>query len=268
MVESVHSNQDIKYLENNKIMGEPQFNNSIVLFNGSNNILFCEDGVNLTNSKIQFNGNNSIIYLSSSKYKYKTQIFVFNDSTVFIGKDNNINATLRINVQESQNVIIGDDCVIGPNVDIRTSDGFPVFSGSNKKRINLPSSVIIGDHVWLGHLSYLSRGVKLGSGSIVYNNTNVLPHVTVKSNSYYANGQVISDNVFFMGSHTAYFDKNDIESNEYCQTDEYIYEEVENETLSLVYIDSMLDEYEIIERLEFIQKLLVEDKKKNRFAIE
>lgn len=268
MAETVKNNADIVNLVENRIVGNPQLTNTTISFKGFNNLLFCENDVKLTNSSIQFNGNNSIIYLSSTEHEYKAHIFVFHDSTVFIGKDNNISATLRINVQEAQNVIIGDECIFGPDVNIRTSDAFPVFSKDNHKRINPPRSVIIGDHVWLGHLAYVSRGVKLGSGSIVYNNSNVLPQSTVKSNSFYADGQIIADEVFFTDFYTAYFNEEKTKEREYYKSDVFVYEFVENETISMQYIDNVLKEFTIDERLEFLQKLLVRGKRKNRFAIE
>ena len=45
--------------------------NSKIIFNGKNNILFCDENVCLEDSILNFECNNSVIYLSSNKHKYK-----------------------------------------------------------------------------------------------------------------------------------------------------------------------------------------------------
>ncbi len=94
-------------------------------------------------------------------------------------------APLNINVQEHQNLVIGDDCNIGSGTNIRTSFAYPIYLSKTKERINFPGSVLIGDHVWLGHLAYISSGVVLGSGSIVDNNAFVPPNCKGLSNSFF-----------------------------------------------------------------------------------
>lgn len=267
--EVVKNIDDIDSVVENQIVGKPEFTNSSITFKGTNNILYCESDVKLNNSNITFQGNNSIIYLSSSKHDYCVNIFAFYNNTIFFGKDNNIDATLNVNVQEAQNVIIGDKCIFGSNVSIRTSDSFPTFAFDSKRRINLPSSVFIGDHVWLAHQAYISRGVKLGSGSIIFDNATVFPKTIVPSNSFYAGNPAvnIADGVFFTDVYTDYFDEEKTKKHEFYKSDDYEYEVTKKETISLDYVDKILKEFPLEERLEFIQKLLVNSKGKNRFAI-
>ncbi len=41
---------------------------------------------------------------------------------------------------------------------------------------NLKKNRVVGrDHVWIGHLAYISRGVTIGSGSII-DNYSFIPH--------------------------------------------------------------------------------------------
>lgn len=79
----IKKEDEIKNLKNNRIIGNPKLNNSTITFNGNNNILFCEDNLELINSNISFDGDNSIVYLSYGKYPIS--LFVKNNSTIFIG---------------------------------------------------------------------------------------------------------------------------------------------------------------------------------------
>lgn len=59
-------------------------------------------------------------------------------------------------------LFIGHDCMFSTNVYIRTSDSHPIFSYDTGQRINYDSSVIIGDHVWVG------REVSIGKGVVIH----------------------------------------------------------------------------------------------------
>ncbi len=50
--------------------GKSKLINSCIVFEGSKNILFVEDGCYLHNSKITFHNDNSIVYLSKNYLKH------------------------------------------------------------------------------------------------------------------------------------------------------------------------------------------------------
>ena len=108
-METVKNPEDIKNLKENKVIGEITLEKSEIKFYGVNNIFYCESGIKLKNSNINFVGNNSIVYLSYTDKDYVLEVYVRHDSTIFIGKNNELGAPFRINVQESQNLIIGED---------------------------------------------------------------------------------------------------------------------------------------------------------------
>ena len=56
--------------------------NSKIIFNGKNNILFCDENVCLEDSILNFECNNSVIYLSSNKHKYKIKVDIRNNSVL------------------------------------------------------------------------------------------------------------------------------------------------------------------------------------------
>ena len=105
-METVKKIEDIANLENNKVIGNPEITNSNINFKGNNNILYCEGNVKLVGANISFEGHNSIVYLSANQYRqYSITLVIYNDSTFFIGRDNNLSNPININIQESQNVL-------------------------------------------------------------------------------------------------------------------------------------------------------------------
>lgn len=58
-------------------------------------------------------------------------------------------------------VIIGDNCIIGPQVVIRDDDAHEVIGGVRM------APIIIGDNVWVGMRAVILKGVTIGDGAIV-----------------------------------------------------------------------------------------------------
>lgn len=269
-MESVKSIEDINNLEKNRVEGFPEVTNSTITFKGENNILYCEGNVKLVGTSISFEGSNSIVYLSSAQnYQYSLNIIIYNDSTFFIGRDNNLSSPININIQENQNVIIGSDCSISSGVNIRTADIHPIYDNQSKERINYANSVFIGDHVWIGHLAYISRGAKIGSGAIVENYSFVPHDARIYSNSLVVGNPVRIEktDVFYVKDFLGYHRAEDSVNTKDYKSDVFIYEFINQETLNLDKIDQILKSLDVDSRLEFIQKLFVRNKRKNRFTI-
>lgn len=60
-------------VDNNKIIVNSEksvLKNSHIVFNGSNNILVVDDGVEIVNSEIKINGDNSVCYIRPQKRRY------------------------------------------------------------------------------------------------------------------------------------------------------------------------------------------------------
>ncbi|MBR5503026.1 MAG: acetyltransferase [Methanobrevibacter sp.] len=268
-METIKNTGDINNLVENKIIGEIELENSEIKFYGSNNILFCDSGIKIKKSHINFLGNNTIIYLSYTEKDYVLEIYARHNSTIFIGKNNEIGVPLNINVQEAQNVIIGEDNVIGNDVFLRTIDTYPIYDANNGQRINHSESIFIGDHVWIDHFNYISRGAKIGSGAIVGIHSFIPPMAVVKSNTYVIGNpaRAIDEDVFFTKNFVGLFKEEDTENNSVYESDVFIYDFVNNETLSMVNIDNILKGLSVDDRLDFVQKLFVKNKRKNRFAI-
>ena len=268
-METVTNIDDFSSLKENRITGNPTMSNSKITFNGSGNVLFCENNVNLVNCSILFGGNDSLIYLSSTNGDYSFNLHIFQNSVVFIGRDNNLTPPININVQEHQNLIIGDGGIIGSGTNIRTSDAHIIYDVKTKKRVNHSGSVLIGDHVWLGHLSYVSRGVKIGSGAIIDNYSYVSPNFILRSNNLYGGNPVnlINEGVFFTKDYVGNFEKEYSDNVDEYVSGIYLYSPNSGETLDFNKVDLTLSNFKVDEKLDFIQKLFIQNKKHDRFSI-
>jgi hypothetical protein len=65
-------------------------------------------------------------------------------------------------------VIIGDDCMLSSQVNVRNYDMHTVFDVESGRIINrAPIDVILEQHVWMGHGSFLLGAQRVGFGAII-----------------------------------------------------------------------------------------------------
>jgi acetyltransferase-like isoleucine patch superfamily enzyme len=86
--------------------------------------------------------------------------------SVKIGKNTTFQS-VYILCQESCNVEIGEWCMFSRDIEIRTTDAHSVVDVKTRQRINKPTSVKIGNHVWVGVGSLISKGSQIPNDSIV-----------------------------------------------------------------------------------------------------
>lgn len=263
----VNKDQFVKMIDN-KIIGNPTLINSKINFRGKNNTLVCANNIDLENVVLDFNGDNSIVYLSSGLNDF-FNLEIYNNSIFYLGKNTIIGNSIKIRVYESQNVIIGDDCIIEDEVFIFNSDGYGIYNINDKQRINFSNSIYIGDHVWLGLKTHVSKNVKIGSGTIINHNSVIPSDSKIKSNTYLSGNpaRIIEENVFFTKDSVASYKFDDSLNSKDYKSNTFIFELINLETLNLDKIDEILKDLDVESKLEFVEKLFVRNKRKNRFTI-
>jgi acetyltransferase-like isoleucine patch superfamily enzyme len=88
------------------------------------------------------------------------------DLTVSVGRKTTVVSVFLV-CQESGGISIGEQCMISRDVEIRTSDSHALVDLSTRRRINTAKAVTIGDHVWIGAHSMISKGAAIPHDSVV-----------------------------------------------------------------------------------------------------
>jgi maltose O-acetyltransferase len=78
---------------------------------------------------------------------------------------NDFYAGYNCTILDMAEVIIGDNCLIGPNVGIYTAGHLIEPKGRNKNGYAIP--IQIGNDVWIGGSCVILAGVRIGDNSIV-----------------------------------------------------------------------------------------------------
>ena len=104
---------------------------------------------------------NSAKIIFNGKASLSKGVSIRNSGTVSFG--NNFYCNCNMSIICSQQITIGDNCILGWNVHIRDCDGHSLFQ--NGERINPNKHVQIGNHVWIG------QDVKILKGSVIPKNS-------------------------------------------------------------------------------------------------
>lgn len=132
---------------------------------GEGNYLSIGKGTKFSGS-VEFLGNNNRVVIGENCH-YRGDILVKgNNQTVTFG-DNSTTVNVYILCQENRDVHIGKWCMFSREIEIRTTDAHSVIDRKTGKRLNMPGSITIGDHVWIGVGSIINKGSVIPSDSIV-----------------------------------------------------------------------------------------------------
>lgn len=67
----------------------------------------------------------------------------------------------------SKTIIVGNDCMLSSDVNLRTADGHSMWQAGGQERIDKSGDIVIGNHVWLGNGSRVARGSRIGNGAVL-----------------------------------------------------------------------------------------------------
>ncbi|MNJ41798.1 Galactoside O-acetyltransferase [compost metagenome] len=125
------------------------------------------DGLSITD----YGGQNTFIV--GNRSKLTGTIKIGRGCKLQIGDGLTSTGGLKIHLSEGKSVYIGNDCMLGLNVNIYNHDYHPIFSASTGKRLNHSKDVVIKNNVWLANNvtvlkgSIVNNGSAIGIGSIV-----------------------------------------------------------------------------------------------------
>ncbi len=141
------------YIEgsNNRILigKNCKIRNSIFFIHGSNNELRFEDNISCYRAEFDLRQDNNQI--------------VVGEGTSFHGREG---YPVHIVADEGSGIMIGKDCMLSKDIQIRSSDSHSIVDLTGK-RLNPAEDVVIGDHVWISLGATLLKGTHIPSHCIV-----------------------------------------------------------------------------------------------------
>ncbi len=78
----------------------------------------------------------------------------------------NFYANFSCTLLDTNKIIIGDNVMFGPNVQIYTA-GHPLIAKERIKELEFANPIIIGDNVWIGGGAIVCPGVKIGKNTTI-----------------------------------------------------------------------------------------------------
>ena len=155
--------------KNNKILNKGGVKvASHIQIAGNGNKLIMEKGCMLLNSLVKISGNNNEVVLKANSYVSGAELWIEDNNCLlsigertFVGHHSHLACT-----EDERKLIVGDDCMISSNVQIRTGDSHSIVELEGN-RINPAESVEIGNHCWIGEGSKVMKGVRLEGDNVV-----------------------------------------------------------------------------------------------------
>ena len=154
----------------NEIQYEGSCDVKLIQFRGSNNKLIIHKDASLKYFEIYFDCNNGYFEIGPCHIANKgiqAHIRVGENSSIKIGSDFTCTGKGMISGVENSSIIIGDDCMFSSGNEVKTDDSHPIFSVVTGERINMPKSIYIGNHVWVGRRAAILGGAEIESGSVI-----------------------------------------------------------------------------------------------------
>lgn len=88
------------------------------------------------------------------------------DQTLRIGAGTSIKRGYLL-LQEQCDISIGEECMFSRDVEIRTTDAHSLLDAVTGERLNKPGGVTIGNRVWIGTRSLVSKGTSIADDCVV-----------------------------------------------------------------------------------------------------
>jgi galactoside O-acetyltransferase len=95
--------------------------------------------------------------------------FFFADGgAIRVGDNSTFNTGVHINASGGAEIVIGNNCLLGPNVVLRTAThNFDDVGAPIREQGHKAASIILEDDVWVAANAVILPGVRLGRGSVI-----------------------------------------------------------------------------------------------------
>jgi acetyltransferase-like isoleucine patch superfamily enzyme len=136
---------------------------------GKNNIIVTACNVSLKNVTFTIRGNDcNFILHANVVFIEGGSVASCGHNTCFEIKENTYVGQAHFTVlEDNSKIIIGKDCILSGNIEIRTGGSHLIFDKITGERINFAKDVTINDHVWISANCKILKGVTIPKDVIV-----------------------------------------------------------------------------------------------------
>ncbi|WP_419654055.1 acyltransferase, partial [Campylobacter lanienae] len=213
-------------------------------------------------------GNNALAFIGNNTIILGQQTAMSSDSVLFVDNDCSFGG-VTIRPFEAKNIIFGRDCMFSWNTVVTSTDHHLIMDCNTNNRVNYSKSVYVGDHVWCGMETTISKGAFIASGAI-------LGAKSLATKIYYSNtanagipSKELKKELFWLrdSPFAGQWTKEQTLKHSNIPNDNFKYTYNQNEFLSPKAIEEKLDSLNTAqEKLEFVYDAIYMNKNKNRFA--
>lgn len=133
---------------------------------GKGNSVSLGEGAGIDRLDIKIAGSNNKLIIGKN-CQLRGQILIKgNGQTVSIG-DHTTFADVYLLCAEGCNINIGRWCMFSRKIEVRVTDAHSLIEVSTGNRVNMPRSIIIGDHVWVSLGVIINKGVTIADDNII-----------------------------------------------------------------------------------------------------
>ena len=136
---------------------------------GENNTIVIGEGTIAKHTHFYVRGSNCHIEIGKNCYLGEgTRLHIEDSESVLrIGNRTTVGEALFAVTEPQSNMMIGSECMIAHDIEIRTGDSHSILDVTTGERLNKAKDVFIGDHVWVAAYAKILKGVTIQKGSIV-----------------------------------------------------------------------------------------------------
>lgn len=140
---------------------------SFINIRGKENEIFLGHRCVLNKCLIHVDGNNNKVILGENVAALECEIHIEdNNNTVRIGSGTHISGKTHLACIEGTNIKIGKNCLFSCDITFRTGDSHTILNLEGD-RINPSKDIEVGDHVWIGNKTIITKGAVISENSII-----------------------------------------------------------------------------------------------------
>lgn len=111
--------------------------------------------------------NNRLVIVGGSKKIQASFRFTGSNNIVVVGPETTMNSATFVVDGNNLRLVLGVDCMLSHDITFWCGDRHAIVDVATGSVLNAPRSIVVGDHVWIGHNATVLKGVAVRSGSII-----------------------------------------------------------------------------------------------------